>query len=606
MIGTSPLCSIQHLLSPPPPDDPNPEFDFRAKEQDCLYFLKSCRNIEEFKQSHAQILKWGFFWNPFCAGNLVATCGLSNWGSMEYACSIFREIDDPGTFIFNTMIRGYVKDLNFVDALQVYDEMLERGVQPDDFTYPVLLKACALLERLDKGIQIHGQIIKFGFGNDLLVQNSLINMYGKCREIELAYAVFEQIEAKSAASWSSIISVHASLGLFNECLMLAREMSRDGCCRPGESVMVNVLSSCAHLGDLRLGKCSHGFLLRNINELNVAVLTSLVDMYVKCGCLEKGLYLFRKMPERNRLSYSVMISGLAIHGRGEDALKIFSEMIEEGLEPDDVVYVSLLSSCSHANLIDEGFRLFHRMKTEHKIEPTMQHYGCMVDLMGRAGMISEALEFIENMPIKPNDVIWRSLLNACKLHSNLEMGETAAKHLFHLNSQNPSDYLVLSNMYAIAHRWDDVAKTRTEMARRGLSQTPGTSLVEVRRKVFKFVSQDMSKPQCKDIYAMIRQMEWQLRFEGYTPDTSQVWMDVDEAEKIERLKGHSQKLAIAFALMNTSKGETIRIARNLRMCSDCHNYTKLISSIYGIEIVVKDRNRFHHFKGGSCSCRDYW
>ncbi|XVF13700.1 hypothetical protein REPUB_Repub08aG0230400 [Reevesia pubescens] len=605
MTGTSVLQQTK-FFSPPADPPQNPELNLRLKEQDCLSILKRCKNLEEFKQAHVQIVKWGFFWNSFCASNLVAACALSDWGSMDYACSIFQQIDEPGTFEFNTMIRAHVKDMNFEEALFFYYEMLERGVEPDNFTYPALFKSCAWLQAQEEGMQIHGHAFKLGFENDLYVQNSLINMYGKCGKIKHSCAVFEQMDEKSVASWSAIIAAHASLGMWYECLMIFGNMSSEGCWRPEESTLVTVLSACTHLGALDLGKCTHGSLLRNISELNVIVQTSLIDMYVKCGCLEKGLSLFRKMVKRNQMSYTVIISGLAMHGHCEEALRIYSEMLEEGLEPDDVVYVGVLCACSHAGLVDEGFRCFDRMKSEQGIKPTVQHYGCMVDLMGKAGMINEALEFIKSMPIKPSDVVWRSLLSACIVHSNLEIGEIAAKQLFQLNSQNPGDYVILSNMYARAQRWQDVAKIRVEIARKGLHQVPGFSLVEVGRRIHKFVSQDTSHPQCKSIYEMIHQMEWQLKFEGYSPDTSQVLLDVDEEEKKQRLKGHSQKLAIAFALIRTSQGSPIRVARNIRMCNDCHTYTKLISIIYEREITVRDRNRFHHFKDGTCSCRDYW
>lgn len=605
MAGTSVLQQT-NFFSPPTDPPQFSELNLRLKEQQCLSLLKKCKNLEDFKQAHAQIVKWGFFWNSFSASNLVAACALSDWGSLDYACSIFQQFHEPGTFEFNTMIRAHVKDMNFQDALVFYYEMLERGVEPDNFTYPALFKACAWLKAKEEGMQIHGHVFKFGFESDLYVQNSLINMYGKCGEIQHSCAVFEQMDEKSVASWSAIIAANASLGMWYECLMVFGNMSSEGCWRPEESTLVTLLSACTHLGALDLGKCTHGALLRNISELNVIVQTSLIDMYVKCGYLEKGLSLFKKMTKRNQMSYTVMISGLAMQGHGEEALRIYSMMLEEGLDPDDVVYVGVLSSCSHAGLVDEGFNCFDRMKSEHGIEPTAQHYGCMVDLMGKAGMINEALEFINSMHIKPNDVVWRSLLSACRVHCNLEIGEIAAKHLFESNSQNPGDYVILSNMYARAEKWVEVAKIRTEMARKGFNQVPGFSLVEVGRRIHKFVSQDTSHPRCGSVYEMIHQMEWQLKFEGYSPDTSQVLLDVDEEEKRQRLKGHSQKLAIAFALIHTSKGTPIRIARNLRMCSDCHTYTKLISIIYEREITVRDRNQFHHFKNGTCSCRDYW
>lgn len=604
MIGTT-VLNQTHLLLPTKDPPQNPEFNLSLKEQGCLSLLKRCKSMEEFKRVHVHFIKFGLFWDSFCAGNLVVTCALSDWGSMDYACSIFQQINEPYTFLYNTVIRGHVKGINWGQALLLYHEMLERGIEPDNFTYPAVLKACSRLRFLEDGKQIHGHIFKLGLQDDVFVQNSLINMYGKCKEIGLSCAVFEQMNQKSVASWSAIIAAHASLGMWSECLILFGDMNREGYWRPEESILVSVLSACTHLGALDLGRCAHGSLLRNINGLNLIVSTSLIDMYVKCGCLEKGLCLFQKMTKKNQLSYSVIISGLAMHGHGREALKVFKEMLQV-LPPDDVVYVGVLSACGHAGLVDEGFHFFNRMQYEHGIEPTVQHYGCLVDLMGRAGKLDEAMEVIKSMPIRPNDVIWRSLLSACRVHENMEIGEIAAKNLFHLNSQNPSDYLVLSNMYARAQKWDDFARIRTEMVSKGLNQTPGFSLVEVQRKVYKFVSQDMSHLQCDKVYEMIHQMEWQLRFEGYSPDTSQVLLDVDEEEMRERLKHHSQKLAIAFALINTAHGSPIRIARNIRMCSDCHTYTKIISTIYKREITVRDRNRFHHFKDGTCSCRDYW
>lgn len=605
MIRTSVLHQTHVLVSREDPPQ-TPELSFKLGEKECVPLLKKCSNMEEFKQSHARILKMGLFGDSFCASNLVATCALSDWGSMDYACSIFRQMDEPGSFEFNTMMRGHVKDMNTEEALITYKEMAERGVKPDNFTYPTLLKACARLPAVEEGMQVHAHILKLGLENDVFVQNSLISMYGKCGEIGVCCAVFEQMNERSVASWSALITAHASLGMWSDCLRLLGDMSNEGYWRAEESILVSVLSACTHLGALDLGRSVHGFLLRNVSGLNVIVETSLIEMYLKCGSLYKGMCLFQKMAKKNKLSYSVMISGLAMHGYGREGLRIFTEMLELGLEPDDIVYVGVLNACSHAGLVQEGLQCFNRMKLEHGIEPTIQHYGCMVDLMGRAGKIDEALELIKSMPMEPNDVLWRSLLSASKVHNNLQAGEIAAKQLFKLDSQKASDYVVLSNMYAQAQRWEDVARTRTNMFSKGLSQRPGFSLVEVKRKMHRFVSQDAGHPQSESVYEMLYQMEWQLKFEGYSPDTTQVLCDVDEEEKKQRLSGHSQKLAIAYALIHTSQGSPIRIVRNLRMCNDCHSYTKLISIIFDREITVRDRHRFHHFKDGACSCRDYW
>lgn len=584
-----------------------PEFDFFLKEQECISLVKNCTSSKDFKQVHGQILKMGLFWSPFCASNLLATCALSDWGSMDYACSIFEELDDPGTYEFNTIIRGHIKEMNSVEALFMYVKMVERDVEPDNFTFPALLKACALSAALEEGMQIQGHVFKLGLEEDVYIQNSLINMYGKCGKIRDSCTVFEQMDQRTIASWSALISAHANLGMWGECLRLFGQLMKcEGCLKAEESVLVSVLSACTHLGALDVGRYVHGYLLRNLSGLNPIVETSLIDMYVKCGYLEKGLHLFRRMATKNQRSYSVIISGLALHGCGREALNIFSQMLEVGLEPDDVVYVSVLSACSHAGLVQEGLKFFDRMRFQHRIEPRIQHYGCLVDLMGRAGMLNKALELIKSMPVEPNDVVWRSLLSACKVHQNVELGEIAAKKLFNLHSQNASDYLTLSNMYAQSQRWPEMASIRTRMVQDKIVQEPGSSSVQVKRKLYKFVSQDMSYPQCKGVYEMLHQMEWQLKFEGYSPDTSQILLDVDEEEKRQRLSTHSQKLAIAFALIHTSQHSPIRIVRNVRMCSDCHTYTKLISMIYEREIIVRDRNRFHHFKDGICSCGDYW
>ncbi|XP_010461019.1 PREDICTED: pentatricopeptide repeat-containing protein At1g31920 [Camelina sativa] len=601
---------LQSLVSSRDDLTHNPEAvnTFRGKEQEILYLLKRCNDVDEFKQIHARFIKLSFLCSSsFSASSVLAKCAHSGWdNSMNYAASIFRGLDDPCTFDFNTMIRGYVNETCFEEALCVYSEMIERGIEPDHFTYPFLLKACTRLKSIREGKQIHGHVFKLGLEDDVFVQNSLISMYGRCGEMELSSAVFEKLEFKTAASWSSMVSARAAMGMWSECLMLFREMCRETELKAEESIMVSALSACANTGALNLGRSIHGFLLRNISKLNIAVQTSLVDMYVKCGCLDKGLHIFKKMESRNSLTYSAMISGLALHGEGEAALRMFSEMIQEGLESDHVVYVSVLNACSHSGLVKEGRRVFKEMLKEGKVEPTAEHYGCLVDLLGRAGLLEEALETIQSMPIEENDVVWRSFLSSCRVHQNVELGQIAARELLKLGSHNTGDYLLISNMYSQARMWDDVARARTEIATKGLKQTPGFSIVEVKGKTHRFVSQDRSHPRCKEIYKMLNQMEWQLKFEGYSPDLTQILLNVDEEEKRERLKGHSQKVAIAFALLYTPPGSIIKIARNLRMCSDCHTYTKKISIIYEREIIVRDRNRFHLFKGGTCSCKDYW
>lgn len=586
----------QEFLIPKLPET----YDSNRREKECISLIKKCKNLEEFKQIHGQILKLGLLWSSFCASDLLATCALSQWGSMDYACSIFDEIEDPCSFDCNAMIRGYLKDMRAEQALLMYRGMLEIGVEADNFTYPLLLKACALLGAREEGMQVHGQVVKHGFVGDVFVQNGLINMYGKCGLLRDSCSVFERIERKTVASWSSIVSAHASLGMWRECLEVFSCMLHEGKWRAEESVLVSVLSACTHLGTLDWGRSIHGYILRNLSGLNVAVETAVIDMYIRCGSLERGMSLFQEMANKNHKSYSVAISGLASHGRRDEALALFEKMLVEGLKPDDVVYVGALSACT---LVEEGEKLFERMWEEHRIKPTIQHYGCMVDLMGRRGLLDEARDLIEGMPMKPNDVVWRSLLSSCKIHKNLELAEVAAENLAKLNAENGGDYAMMCSLYAQAGRWDDVASSRVKMAQLGLGRMTGSSAVEVKGKLHRFVSNGVLN---REVSEMMHQMEWQLKFEGYKADLSEVLIPVGDEEKTERLKGHSQKAAIAFALVSTCEGSVVRIVRNVRMCSDCHTYTKMISVIYEREIVVRDRNVFHCFKNGTCSCKDFW
>ncbi|XP_020084411.1 pentatricopeptide repeat-containing protein At1g31920 [Ananas comosus] len=579
----------------------------QASSSSLLPFLRQLSSIEEFKKVHAQYIKLGLDRIPRHAGDLLLACTISDWGSMDYALSIFLTLDEPGTFDFNTLIRGYVKHHEPEAALIMYKEMQERSVAPDNFTFPFALKACAVLPAIREGTQIHGHVAKLGFECDVFVQNSLINLYGKCGEIELASKVFDQLGSyRTVASWSALLAALTRMSFWGECLTLFATMTNEERLRADESSMVSALSSCTHLGAYDLGRSIHCSLLRNTTGLNIIMQTSLIDMYAKCGFLEKGIKIYEKMPEKNAWAYSAIISGLAIYGEGKRALQVFESMLKEGHKPDEAIYVGVLSSCSHAGLLEEGLHCFDRMRFEHRITPNSQHYGCMVDLMARAGKLEEAYKLIMSMPMGPTDTAWRSLLSACKIHGNLELAECACRNLMQLDAQNSGDFIILADMYAKEKRWDDAARIRTEIANKELTQIPGCSAVEVKGRMHIFFSQDKSHPQSEEVNEMLYQMEWQLRFERYTPDTSEVFNDVDGEEKKVLLRGHSQKLAIAFALLNTSKWSTIRIITNIRMSRECHTYTALISRIFGREIVVRDRSRFHCFRNGECTCGEYW
>lgn len=339
---------------------------------------------------------------------------------------------------------------------------------------------------------------------------------------------------------------------------------------------------------------------------NVYVGTSVVDMYCKCGRVEAARRAFDQMKEKNVKSWSAMVDGYGTHGRVKEALEIFYNMNRAGVKPNYITFVSVLSACSHAGMLDEGWYWFQAMEQKFDIEPGVEHYSCMIDLLGRAGLLSRAYDLIKKMKVKPDFVVWGSLLAACRMHKNVELGEISARKLFELDPKNCGYYVLLSNIYADAGRWGDVERMRIFMRSHGLIKPPGFSLVELKGRVHVFLVGDNEHPQHEKIYAYLDKLYVDLQEAGYVPNMTSVLHDVNEEEKGISLRVHSEKLAVAFGVMNSVPGTTIQVIKNLRICGDCHTMIKLISKILNREIVVRDSKRFHHFRDGFCSCGDYW
>ena len=341
-------------------------------------------------------------------------------------------------------------------------------------------------------------------------------------------------------------------------------------------------------------------------EYNVCVGTSIIDMYCKCGRVEMAKKTFDRMKEKNVKSWTAMVAGYGMHGRAKEALDIFYKMVRAGVKPNYITFVSVLAACSHAGLVEEGWHWFNAMKHKYDIEPGIEHYGCMVDLFGRAGCLNEAYNLIKRMKMKPDFVVWGSLLGACRIHKNVDLGEIAAQKLFELDPDNCGYYVLLSNLYADAGRWADVERMRMLMKNRQLVKPPGFSLVELKGRVHVFLVGDKEHPHHEMIYKYLEKLTLELQKIGYVPNMTSVLHDVDEEEKEIILRVHSEKLAVAFGVMNSAPGTTINIIKNLRVCGDCHTVIKLISKLVHRDFVVRDSKRFHHFKDGVCSCGDYW
>lgn len=522
------------------------------------------------------------------------------------------------------------------DTILLFYKLRQFDVFPDTFTCSFVLKACAQLLDTLNGRIVHGYVEKLGLQSNLFLQNMIVHLYALCGaigdarqlfekmpdrdvvtwniminqlvkrgDVEEAYHLFSLMPERSLRSWTSMISGFVQCGKPKEAIQLFMKMEEEGL-RPNEVTAVAVLAACADLGDLDLGRRIHEYSNQSEFRRNVHISNTLIDMYLKCGCLEDARRLFDEIEERTIVSWSAMISGLAMHGQAEEALKLFSKMIQLEIKPNGVTFVALLHACSHMGMIDQGREFFASMTRDYGLIPRIEHCGCMVDLFSRAGLLQEAHEFIMNMPIKPNGVVWGALLGGCKVHKNIELAEEAIRHLSELDPLNDGYYVVLSNIYAEAECWEGTAKVRKLMKERGVKKTPGWSSITVDGMLHEFVAGDESHPEAEEIFQLWEKLLQKIKLKGYVPKTSVVLLDIDETEKEKFLYRHSEKLALTFGLLKTSPGTPIRILKNLRVCEDCHAAFKLISEIVHREIVVRDRNRFHCFKDGSCSCRDYW
>ena len=382
------------------------------------------------------------------------------------------------------------------------------------------------------------------------------------------------------------MAAYSTAERWEDSILIFREMIDSGF-KPDESSLSCVIDCAGNLGFLTAGRSAHSHFLRISGDVdNVSAETSLVDMYMKCGCPETALKVFDKMRERNLLTYTAVISGLAAHGRGAAAVELFSLMVDQGISPDDKAYAAVLTACARNGMVEEGGRIFANLR-----EKTKQHYAGIIDLFARLGLLEEAYEMAANME-EPHDVIWRSLLSTCRDKRNVKIGELVGKHLMEMGTRNAGDYLLLAGLRSREGNMEEAAAARKMMIAMA-KQRVGSSIVETRKGGrHRFVSKDRYHPLSRRIEEMMRQVKWQMRFEGY--------------EEEGEVEGHSLRLAVCFGLIDGVSGEVIRVVRNLRMCRECHVYVKLVSRIFGREIIVREPGRFHRFKDGSCSCGDYW
>ncbi|CAO2821801.1 unnamed protein product [Amaranthus hypochondriacus] len=574
--------------------------------------IHSCSFEKSFRDAlivHRHLIENEFDHDPFLATKLIDM--YSELECIEYARQVFDKISRRTIYVWNAILRALTLAGYGVEALGIYREMNRIGVPCDRFTHTYALKACVVSESttslLRKGKEIHGRILRHGYESHVHIMTTLLDMYAKFGNVMYASYVFDGMPDKNVVSWSAMIACYSKNERPYEALNLFYAMVNEIIdFSPNSVTMVNVLQACAAVVGLEQGKLMHCYILRRNLDSMLPVTSALMTMYARCGKLEAAQKVFDQMDRRDVVSWNTLISSYAIHGFGMKAVQIFDEMIRRGIKPTPITFVSVLGACSHAGLADMGKRLFVSMTERHGIRPSVEHYACLVDVLGRANHLKEAAKVIEGMKVEPGPKVWGSLLGSCRIHCNVEFAERASNRLFELEPTNAGNYVLLADIYAKAGMWDEVKNVRKLLEAKGLQKVSGRSWIEVRRKIYSFMSVDELNPHIEQIHALLAELSEEMKQQGYIPQTKLVLYDLDEKEKERILLGHSEKLAVGFGLINTSKGQTIRITKNLRLCEDCHTMTKFISKFTGREIMVRDVNRVHHFYDGICSCGDYW
>ncbi|KAA8521693.1 hypothetical protein F0562_012317 [Nyssa sinensis] len=569
--------------------------------------LPICAQMDDILRGiliHLYVIKHGLEFDVFVSNALINM--YAKFANLRNAQKVFDQMVARDLVSWNSIIAAYEQNDDPNAALKFFGGMQLNGIQPDVLTLVSLASIVAQSRDHKNSRSIHGFVMRrFWIMVDVVIGNAIVDMYAKLGIIDCAHKVFEKIPSKDVISWNTMITGYAQNGLASEAIEMYCMMEVCKDITPNQGTWVSILPAYSHVGALQQGMRTHGRVLKTGLHLDVFVGTCLIDLYGKCGRLDDAMSLFYEVPRMSSVPWNAIISCHGIHGHGEASLQLFRAMLDEGVKPDHVTFISLLSACSHSGLVDQGRWCFHLMQ-EYGIKPSLKHYGCMVDLLGRAGFLEMAFDFIKSMTVQPDASVWGALLGACRIHGNVELGKYASDRLFEVDSENVGYYVLLSNIYANVGKWDVVDEVRSLARDRGLRKTPGWSSIELNNRIEVFYTGNQSHPQCEEIYNELEILTAKMKSLGYIPDYSFVLQDVEDDEKDHILTSHSERLAIAYGIISTPPKSPIRIFKNLRVCGDCHNATKFISKITEREIIVRDSTRFHHFKDGICSCRDYW
>ncbi|XP_038900653.1 pentatricopeptide repeat-containing protein At2g22410, mitochondrial-like [Benincasa hispida] len=520
------------------------------------FVLKACASQLAYWEAlsvHCHAIRLGIL-SHVCVQNALINV-YAVFGFVQCARQLFDEMSNRTLVSWNSMIGGYSRNGLCKEAFLLFQEMRESGFQPDQFTLVHLLSICSRSFSLDIGKCVHHYVEITGIEVDQILRNALLDMYAKCGDLlfartifdrmidknvvsrtsmisaysnhgllRLAREVFDQIPEKNVISWNSMISCYVQEGRCKEALLLFQQMC-ETTTMPDEATLVSVLSACSQIGDLAIGEKTHCYMCRHNIMITVTLLNALIDMYAKCGALETAMDFFFEFKDKNLVSWNVIIQALALHGHGLHALKLFNMMHTSGIWPDKITFTGLLSACSHSGLVNMGRYLFERMSSIYGIFPEIEHYACMVDLLGRGGMLQEAIKLIGGMPMKPDVVVWGALLGACRTYGNVDIANQILKHVLELETCNSGLYVLLSNIYFEAKRWVEAKNVRKLMSGHGIIKCKAVSFIEIDGCIIEFMVDD-KRHETNGIYSMLDQLTDHLKSVGYFSNNSVSFLDL--------------------------------------------------------------------------------
>ncbi|XP_077242865.1 tetratricopeptide repeat (TPR)-like superfamily protein [Tasmannia lanceolata] len=470
--------------------------------------------LKQGKEIHGYIVRNGVLLDAFLKSALIDI--YFKCRDVDMACKVFDRTGTVDVVIFSAMISGYVLNGLSNEALEMFRWLLREQIKPNSVTLASILPACSCLAALRLGMELHCYIIKNVLDGKCYVGSALTDMYAKCWRLDIGCCIFEKMDEKDVVSWNTIITSCSQNGQPEKAIQFFRQMGFEGMRYDGVTISA-ALSACANLPALLYGREIHGFMMKGDLSSDLFAESALIDLYAKCGELVFARRVFDTMEGKNEVSWNSIIAAYGTHGKVKDAFCLFEEMKDSGIQPDHITFLTIISACSHSGIVNEGFQYFRCMSDEFGIVPRMEHYACMVDLFGRAGRLDEALGFIKTMPFEPDAGIWGALLGACRVHGNVELAELASEHLFELDPQNSGYYVLLSNIHAVAGRWESVQKVRSLMKQRNVQKVPGCSWIEINSITHMFVSADGNHPESAEIYLFLKTLLLALREAGYVP-----------------------------------------------------------------------------------------